>query len=197
MTAGPISAGPVPAGPVPAGPVPAGPVPAIWVLNGPNLGRLGTRETDIYGLGSYADLVALCQREAAGIGATVDVRQTDDEGDLLRWLHAAADAGAPVVLNAAAWTHYSVAVRDACAMLTAPLVEVHISNVHKREPFRHTSLISAVATGVIAGLGFEGYALAIRFLAGKPGPAGARASSAGAPGAPGSGASNRDAASSG
>ena len=86
---------------------------------------------------------------------------------MLRWLHAAADAGAPVVLNAGAWTHYSIAVRDACAILTAPLVEVHISNVHKREEFRHTSLVSAVATGVIVGLGFDGYALAVRYLAGR------------------------------
>ena len=140
---------------------------SIWVLNGPNLGRLGTRETDIYGIGSYADLVAVCERAAAEVGATVDVRQTDDEGEMLRWLHAAADAGAPVVLNAGAWTHYSIAVRDACAILTAPLVEVHISNVHKREEFRHTSLVSAVATGVIVGLGFDGYALAVRYLAGR------------------------------
>ena len=140
---------------------------AIWVLNGPNLGRLGTRETDIYGLGSYADLVALCQQEAVSLGATADVRQTDDEAEMLRWLHAAADAGTPVVLNAGAWTHYSVAVRDACALRTAPLVEVHISNVHKREEFRQTSLVSAVATGVIVGLGFDGYALAIRYLAGR------------------------------
>jgi 3-dehydroquinate dehydratase-2 len=139
----------------------------IWVLNGPNLGRLGTRETDIYGVGTYADLVVLCQKEAAAAGATADVRQTDDEGEMIRWLHAAADGGVPVVLNGAAWTHYSVAVRDACAMLTAPLVEVHISNVHQREEFRHTSLISAVATGVIVGLGFDGYALAIRYLAGR------------------------------
>jgi 3-dehydroquinate dehydratase-2 len=142
----------------------------IWVLNGPNLGRLGTRETDIYGLGSYPDLVARCEKEAAAVGATVEVRQTDDEAEMIRWLHAAADASVPVVLNGAAWTHYSVAVRDACALLTAPLVEVHISNVHKREEFRHTSLISAVAAGLIVGLGFEGYALAIRYLAG-PGSA--------------------------
>jgi 3-dehydroquinate dehydratase-2 len=139
--------------------------PTIWVLNGPNLGRLGTRETGIYGLGSYPDLVARCEKEAAAVGVAVDVRQTDDEAEMIRWLHGAAGAGAPVVLNAAAWTHYSVAVRDACALLTAPLVEVHISNVHKREEFRHTSLISAVATGVIVGLGFEGYALAIRWHA--------------------------------
>lgn len=139
----------------------------VWVLNGPNLGRLGSREPAVYGADSYADLVARCEREAAELGLAVDVRQTDDEGELLRWLHAAADLGVPVVLNAAAWTHYSIAVRDACAMLTAPLVEVHISNVHRREEFRHTSLISAVATGLIVGLGIEGYALALRYLASR------------------------------
>jgi len=140
----------------------------VWVLNGPNLGRLGAREPAIYGVGSYADLVARCKGEAAELGLEVDVRQTDDEGELLRWLHAAADDGVPVVLNAGAWTHYSVAVRDACAMLTAPLVEVHISNVYRREEFRHASLISAVASGLIVGLGLEGYALALRYLAASP-----------------------------
>ena len=139
----------------------------VWVLNGPNLGRLGTREPAVYGAGSYPDLVARCEREATALGLTVDVRQTDDEGEMLRWLHAAGDAAIPVVLNGGAWTHYSVALRDACAMLTAPLVEVHISNVHRREEFRHTSLISAVATGLIVGLGVEGYALALRYLAGR------------------------------
>jgi 3-dehydroquinate dehydratase-2 len=92
-------------------------------------------------------------------------RQTDHEGELLGWLHEAADAGAPVVLNAAAWTHTSVAVRDACAQLTAPLIEVHITNVHRREEFRHHSYISGVATGVIVGLGVAGYPLALRWLA--------------------------------
>jgi 3-dehydroquinate dehydratase II len=137
----------------------------IVVLNGPNLGRLGSREPEVYGTDTYADLVALCERTARELGETADVRQTDDEGTMLRWLHEAADAGAPVVLNAGAWTHYSIAVRDACAQLTAPLVEVHISNVHRREEFRHTSLISAVATGTIVGLGIRGYALAIQWVA--------------------------------
>lgn len=137
----------------------------ILVLNGPNLGRLGMREPEVYGKRTYADLVELCERTAAEVGAGVEVRQTEDEGTMLRWLHEAADAGAPVVLNAGAWTHYSVAVRDACAQLTAPLVEVHISNVHRREEFRHTSLITAVASGSIVGLGVEGYALAIRWVA--------------------------------
>lgn len=135
------------------------------VLNGPNLGRLGTRQPAIYGSTSYAELVALCQQTAAELGIEVDMRQTDREGEMLNWLHEAADAGNPVVLNAGAWTHYSIAVRDACAQLTAPLVEVHISNVHKREEFRHHSHISDVASGVIVGLGVQGYLLALRWLA--------------------------------
>ncbi|HEY9475538.1 MAG TPA: type II 3-dehydroquinate dehydratase [Mycobacteriales bacterium] len=137
----------------------------ILVLNGPNLGRLGRREVDVYGTTSHADLVALCERTAAELGVAVDVRQTDHEGEMLGWLHEAADSGSPVVLNPAAWSHYSIAVRDACAMLTAPLVEVHISNVHAREEFRSHSVVSPVATGVICGLGVDGYALALRHLA--------------------------------
>jgi 3-dehydroquinate dehydratase-2 len=100
----------------------------------------------------------------------VEVRQTDDEAEMLHWLHEAADAGVPVVLNAGAWTHYSIAVRDACAQLTAPLIELHISNTHQREEFRHHSYISAVATGVILGLGVAGYPLALRWLAEKNRP---------------------------
>ncbi|MFD1529802.1 type II 3-dehydroquinate dehydratase [Pseudonocardia aurantiaca] len=137
----------------------------VLVLNGPNLGRLGTREPSVYGRTTYADLVALCERTGKDLGLDVEVRQTDHEGELLGWLHEAADAGWPVVLNAGAWTHTSVAVRDACAQLTAPLVEVHITNVHKREEFRHHSYISGVATGVIVGLGVDGYALALRWVA--------------------------------
>jgi 3-dehydroquinate dehydratase II len=140
----------------------------VLVLNGPNLGRLGTREPSVYGHSNYAVLVALCKQTANELGLEAEVRQTDHEGELLGWLHEAADAGTPVVLNAAAWTHTSVAVRDACAQLTAPLVEVHISNVHKREEFRHHSYISGVATGVIVGLGVDGYALALRWLAENP-----------------------------
>jgi 3-dehydroquinate dehydratase-2 len=139
----------------------------VLVLNGPNLGRLGTREPDVYGSTTYADLVALCEGTGHELGLEVDVRQTDFEGEMLRWLHEAADHQYPVVLNPAAWTHYSVAVRDACSQLTAPLVEVHISNVHKREDFRQHSYISAVAEGTILGLGVQGYALALRWLATK------------------------------
>jgi 3-dehydroquinate dehydratase-2 len=135
------------------------------VLNGPNLGRLGTREPEIYGHTTYADLVELCEKAGRELGLEVTVRQTDHEGEMLGWLHDAAEHATPVVLNAGAWTHYSIAVRDACAQLTAPLVEVHITNVHKREEFRHHSYISAVASGVIVGLGVDGYRLALSWLA--------------------------------
>ena len=144
----------------------------VLVLNGPNLGRLGSREPSVYGSTTYADLVSLCERTGEELGVAVEVRQTDHEGELLGWLHAAADDGTPVVLNAGAWTHTSVAVRDACAQLTAPLIEVHISNVHKREEFRHRSLLSDVATGVVVGLGTDGYLLALRWIATHPPTAG-------------------------
>ncbi|MFI6094046.1 type II 3-dehydroquinate dehydratase [Lentzea sp. NPDC051213] len=137
----------------------------VLVLNGPNLDRLGTREPDVYGRTTYADLVQLCVAEGKELNFEVEVRQTAHEGEMVAWLHEAADTSTPVVLNGAAWTHYSIAVRDACSQLTAPLVEVHISNIHQREEFRHHSVISAVATGVIAGLGVEGYLLALRWLA--------------------------------
>jgi 3-dehydroquinate dehydratase-2 len=137
----------------------------IYVLNGPNLGRLGTRQVDIYGVTSYADLKTLCETTAKELGLDVDVRQTDAEHEMLAWLHAAADEQAPVVLNPGAWSHYNYAIRDACAMLRARLIEVHISNIHAREQFRHHSVISAVATGVIAGLGVDGYRLALQHIA--------------------------------
>ncbi len=137
----------------------------VYVLNGPNLGRLGTRQVDVYGVMSYADLVALCESTGTGLGLDVVVRQTDAEHEMLAWLHAAADEQAPVVLNPGAWSHYSYALRDACAMLRARLVEVHISNIHAREDFRHHSVVSAVATGVICGLGVDGYRLALQHLA--------------------------------
>ncbi|MEU4338703.1 type II 3-dehydroquinate dehydratase [Micromonospora lupini] len=140
----------------------------VYVLNGPNLGRLGTREPAVYGSTSYADLVTLCEATGRELGLDVTVRQTDAEHELLGWLHAAADEGAAVVLNPAAWSHYSYAVRDACAMLRGPLVEVHLSNIHAREEFRHHSVVSAVATGVICGLGIDGYRLALHHLAAGP-----------------------------
>ncbi|MGI8760813.1 MAG: type II 3-dehydroquinate dehydratase [Jatrophihabitantaceae bacterium] len=137
----------------------------VLVLNGPNLARLGTRELHIYGPRSYADLEALCIGGGSELGLDVEVHQSEHEGQLLDWLHRAADESLPVVLNAGALAHTSVALGDACAMLSAPLVEVHISNVHAREAFRHHSYISAHATGVIVGLGVEGYVLALSWLA--------------------------------
>ncbi len=137
----------------------------VLVLNGPNLGRLGQREPDVYGSTTYDDLVAMVEAEAAALGLTVAVRQSDSEAQLMSWLHAAADAGDPVILNAGALTHTSIALRDACAQLRAPLIEVHISNVYAREDFRHISYLSGVATGVIVGLGVQGYLLALRYLA--------------------------------
>ncbi|MEU3622620.1 type II 3-dehydroquinate dehydratase [Amycolatopsis coloradensis] len=137
----------------------------VLVLNGPNLGRLGLREPGIYGSATHADLAGTCVETGKELGIDVEVRQTDHEGEMVGWLHEAADAGWPVVLNAAAWTHYSIAVRDAAAQLKAPLIELHISNVHQREQFRHHSVLSDVATAVIAGLGVDGYPLALRWMA--------------------------------
>ncbi|MGP4019996.1 type II 3-dehydroquinate dehydratase [Saccharopolyspora sp. 5N708] len=137
----------------------------VLVLNGPNLGRLGKREPSVYGSTTYADLVELCECAGKELGVEVEVRQTDHEGEMVQWLHEAADQQWPVVLNAGAWTHYSIAVRDAAAQLGADLIELHISNVHKREEFRHTSYLSDISTAVIAGLGVAGYPLAIRWLA--------------------------------
>lgn len=137
----------------------------VQVLNGPNLGRLGRRQPEVYGSTSYDDLVALIEAEAEQLGLSVAVRQSDSEADLLAWVHAAADSGDPVILNAGALTHTSIALRDACAELRSPLIEVHISNVHAREDFRHRSYLSGVATGVIVGLGVQGYLLALRYLA--------------------------------
>jgi 3-dehydroquinate dehydratase-2 len=137
----------------------------VLVLNGPNLSRLGSREPDVYGASSYEDLVALCTATGGELGLDVEVRQTDDEAELVRWLHEAADGAIPVVLNPAAFTHYSYAVRDACAQRTAPLVEVHLSNPAAREEFRHTSVVAAVASGTVAGFGLRSYSLALRAIA--------------------------------
>ena len=135
----------------------------VLVLNGPNLGRLGSREPDVYGSQDLPALRALLEAEAPE-GTTIDLRQTDDEGTLIGWLHEAVDSATPVILNPAAFTHYSYGLRDAAALVTKaglPLVEVHISNPHALEEFRHTSVISGIATGVIAGFGFDSYLLAL------------------------------------
>ena len=139
----------------------------VLVLNGPNLNRLGSREPDVYGNASYADLVSSLTASANELGLSVDVRQTNDEAELISWLHEAADSKSNVILNPAAFTHYSYALRDACAIVTSAglkLIEVHISNPHSREEFRHNSVISAVATGVIAGFGQNSYLLALSQL---------------------------------
>lgn len=138
---------------------------AVYVLNGPNLNRLGTREPEIYGSTTLADLTRICEETGADLGLDVTVLQTNDESELIGWLHRAQDEGAAVVLNPAAFTHYSYALRDACAMLTTPLIEVHISNPAAREEFRHTSVVAGVATGTIAGFGMDSYRLALRAVA--------------------------------
>ena len=148
----------------------------VLVLNGPNLGRLGSREPDVYGSTSYQGLVDACNRTGAELGYAVEVRETNDEGEMIRWLHEAADRRVPVVINPGAFTHYSYALRDAAAQRTAPLIEVHISNPHARERFRHTSVISAIASGTIAGFGIDSYLLALRALAGLDATKGACAS---------------------
>ncbi|MEO6943603.1 MAG: type II 3-dehydroquinate dehydratase [Lacisediminihabitans sp.] len=135
----------------------------VLVLNGPNLGRLGSREPEVYGSGNLEDLRLQLERDAAP-GVTIELRQTNDEAELIAWLYEAVDTATPVILNPAAFTHYSYALKDAAALVTKAgliLIEVHISNPHTREEFRHKSVISAVATGVIAGFGFDSYSLAL------------------------------------
>ena len=137
------------------------------VLNGPNLGRLGSREPEIYGSANWSDLVLLIQGEAARLGLDADVRQTNDEAELIGWIYEAVDGGYDVILNPAAFTHYSYALRDAAVQITKAglsLIEVHLSNPHSREEFRHNSVISGIATGVIAGFGTDSYLLALRQL---------------------------------
>ena len=145
---------------------------AVLVLNGPNLGRLGSREPEKYGSTTHAELVTLAEGWGSERGLAVSVRQTDSEAELVGWIHEAVDAGAHVVINPAAFTHYSYALRDACALVPAAglmLVEVHLTNPAAREEFRHTSVISGVATGTIAGFGTDSYRLALDVIgASKP-----------------------------
>jgi 3-dehydroquinate dehydratase-2 len=137
----------------------------VLVLNGPNLGRLGIREPDVYGSATLDDLAETCRATGRQLNLHVDVRQTDDEAEMIRWVHEAADARLPVVLNPAAFTHYSYALRDALAMRTAPLIEVHLSNPAARESFRHTSVVASVADGTVAGFGLLSYRLALQAIA--------------------------------
>jgi len=139
----------------------------VFVLNGPNLNRLGSREPDVYGSMSYTDLVSAVSSLAVELNLDADIRQTNDEAEMIGWLHEAVDSKSHVIINPAAFTHYSYSLRDACAMVTGAglsLIEVHISNPHSREEFRHNSVISGVATGVIAGFGHNSYLLALRQL---------------------------------
>jgi len=137
----------------------------VLVLNGPNLGRLGSREPEVYGTSSLADIADSCRAAGKELGLEIDFRQTDDEAELVGWVHQAADDRTPMVLNPAAFTHYSYALRDALAQRTAPLIEVHLSNPATRETFRHTSVVAGVADGTIAGFGALSYLLALRAIA--------------------------------
>ena len=136
----------------------------IMVINGPNLARLDIRDSSFYGDLNYAELKSLIETTASTAGMQADVRQSNDGATIIGWLHEAADAKLPVIINPAAFTHYSYAIRDAAELLKAPLIEVHLSNPMAREEFRHTSVISGVATGTIAGFGPNSYVLAINAL---------------------------------
>lgn len=136
----------------------------IMVLNGPNLARLDIRDSSIYGDLTYSKLVLFIEENAQRLGFEADVRQSNEESQIIEWLHEAADAVVPVILNPAAFTHYSYAIRDAAEMLKAPLIEVHLSNPLSREEFRHTSVISGIAQGTIAGFGPNSYRLALEAM---------------------------------
>lgn len=140
----------------------------VLVLNGPNLGRLGSREPEVYGSTTLSDLETACRQAGESLGLATEVRQTDDEAELVGWIHEATDAQIPVVLNPGAFTHYSYALRDAIAARTAPLVEVHLTNPATREQFRHNSVIAGVASGTIAGFGLASYLLALQAIAHEP-----------------------------
>ncbi|MCZ3390179.1 MAG: type II 3-dehydroquinate dehydratase [Actinomycetia bacterium] len=140
----------------------------VLVLNGPNLGMLGAREPDVYGHTTMADLERACREAGESLGLSVEVRQTDDEAELVAWLHEAASESLPVVINPAAFTHYSYALRDAVAMRTAPLIEVHLTNPAARESFRSHSVVAEVASGTVAGFGLASYLLALQAIAHEP-----------------------------
>ena len=140
----------------------------VLVLNGPNLGMLGAREPDVYGHATMADVERACREAGESLGLSVEVRQTDDEAELVAWLHEAATQSIPVVINPAAFTHYSYALRDAVAMRTAPLIEVHLTNPAARESFRSHSVVAEVASGTVAGFGLASYLLALQAIAHVP-----------------------------
>jgi 3-dehydroquinate dehydratase-2 len=137
----------------------------VYVLNGPNLNLLGKREPHIYGHETLADVEAACRRQAAELGLEVECHQSNAEHQLIDWIHQARERGAAVILNAGAYTHTSIALYDALKALGTPIIEVHISNIHAREQFRHHSYVSMVATGVVMGCGTQGYSLALQRIA--------------------------------
>ena len=137
---------------------------SILILNGPNLSRLDLRDSDIYGAFTYPQLCEFIEKSAAELSLTVEIKQSNNESEIIQWLHEAADKKQAVIINPAAFTHYSYAIRDAVAMLKAPVIEVHLSNPLSREEFRHTSVVSGVVKGSIAGFGEESYALALRAM---------------------------------
>ena len=139
--------------------------PTVLLLNGPNLNMLGTRQPEVYGTATLADAVAVAQRAADEVGFALSARQTNHEGQMIDWIHEARGAVAGIVVNPGGWTHTSVALADALVVPEVPVVEVHLSNVAAREPFRHHSYVSPIATAVIAGCGIAGYDFAIRVLA--------------------------------
>jgi 3-dehydroquinate dehydratase-2 len=144
---------------------------SVYVLNGPNLNLLGTREPETYGTATLADVERLCRERAAVHGLALEFRQSSHEGDLIDWIHeAGAEQAAGIVLNAGGYTHTSVSIRDAIAAVSVPLIEVHISNIFARESFRHHSHIAPVAKACLCGFGVAGYALAIDGLAALGGP---------------------------
>jgi 3-dehydroquinate dehydratase II len=137
----------------------------IYILNGPNLNLLGMRQPEIYGRETLADVAEACSALAEDLGLTIRFHQSNHEGQIVDWIHEARAQGAGIVINPAAYTHTSVAILDALNAFEGPVIEVHISNVHKRESFRHHSYVSLRADGVIAGLGTQGYQLALRRMA--------------------------------
>ncbi len=136
----------------------------VYVLNGPNLNMLGLREPAVYGSATLKDVESACVKQADELGLSVDFRQTNGEGELVSWIHEARDKASGIAINAGAYTHTSVALHDALKAADLPAVELHLSNVHKREAFRHQSFIAPAVTGVICGFGIDSYRLAIRAL---------------------------------
>jgi 3-dehydroquinate dehydratase II len=143
--------------------------PLITVLNGPNLNLLGTREPEKYGHATLDDVEALCAEAAEDLGLAIDFRQTNGEGELVTWVQECRGRSAGIIINPAGYTTTSIALLDALLAVGLPVIEVHITNIHRREEFRHHSFVSKAATGVIAGLGVQGYALALQAMAGLVG----------------------------